>query len=100
MNYKEIKAKYSTASAVRISQRTVFQNEYDRAKSKVDEINTKLENLRPQNGIMTAEDAQSRDALMFHKNEAMRELRKAQINLQDFDSSDVDINNVADSITH
>lgn len=100
MNYNEIKAKYSTASATRIAQRTTIRNEYDQARRRVEDIEAKLEGLRPKNGIMTAEDSQNRDNLMFEKNEAMRELRKAQINLQEFDASDIDIPNVADSITH
>ena len=100
MDYKEIKDKYLTASAERISQRTRFQAEYDRAKRNVDEITAKVEGLRPRTGIMTAEDSQAWDKLLFEKNNAMRELRKAQINLQKFDSSDLDINNITEIITH
>lgn len=100
MDYNEIKAKYSAASAAKISQRTMVQNEYDKARRNVEDITAKIEGLRPKDGIMTAEDSQTRDKLMFEKNEAMRELRKAQINLQNFDAADLDINNVTESITH
>lgn len=100
MDYSEIKAKYATDAAVRSAVRKTLQNDVDFAKTRLNEINNRIEALRPKTGLLSADDSQEWDYLRFKRNEAQRVLNEAHNKLNEFEANTVDMNAVAEVITH
>lgn len=100
MNYEELKTKYADDSAMRIARRKTLQGAVDLAQAKVDKLNDEIEQLRPMTGIMPYEDVVKLNALRFQRNEANKALNQAQSNLQALEAEGVDIDEIAESITH
>ena len=100
MNFNELKTKYATDSIVRSARRTTLQNDVNFAQARENEINNRLEALRPKSGLLSADESREWDSLILKRNEAQRVLNEAQSKLNEFEAELVDMNAVTEAIIH
>lgn len=101
MDYNEIKAKYATKVAVKKVSRDTLLNEVETAQRRFNDIDARLEALRPKFGIISADDAQERDALLMQRNKAHQELTQAKLKLSNFEVETIgNTSEIVNAITH